>query len=97
MILNDEVLKELIKLEKEVKIKSKRIQEIRDACKTKGSFCTFSFVCSVWEQERTAIAGLQECIAALTKEVLEGHELIKTSRFLLVKVAPLLSKKVKNK
>ena len=85
----DAELEEFLHLQKAVKPMLKRIEEIRSLCKERGSFFTANYVCSVKLQERRGMAGLDECIDALGQELLDKHELIRLSSFLLVYVARL--------
>lgn len=84
--LEDEMLSELIELEEEVKVASKRIHEIREWCKAQGSFCTEFYVCSVQPRSRTGIAALDKVVKALGRDILEEHELISTSSFSVISV-----------
>lgn len=95
MELTDKVLDEYLELQEESKAILKRIDEIREALKEKGSFATYNFVCTVWEQERTGIAGLKEVTSAIGMEILMENDLIRTSRFLMVKVAKIVIKSKK--
>ncbi len=83
----DEMLQELIALEQDVKIKYKRIEEIKAWCKEQGSFATDHHVCSVKEHTRTGLAGLDVVAKALGRDLLEDLDLIRVSQFLTVHVS----------
>lgn len=84
----EQVLAELLLLEQEVKIKSKRIDEIRKWCKEQGSFSTMNYVCVVKPRTRVGLAGLEVVAAAIGQDILEQFNLIKQSTFYMVTVSP---------
>lgn len=83
----NELLEEFVFLQKKIKEIDERLDEIKLYLKTKGSFCTGQYACVVYEQQRRAICGLEEAIIKLGVEQLERLEMIKHSKFLVVKVA----------
>lgn len=83
----DVILHELLVLEADVKVKVKRIDEIKTWCKQQGSFDTEMFVCAVKERSRTGLVSLQKAIDAIGEEILRDNNLIQTSTFLIVMVA----------
>src|SRR5579859_2409608 len=83
----DEVLEELLELEKDVKPKLKRIEEIKSWCKEKGSFHTDKYVCSVQTRTRTCLVSLEKATLALGKTMLESFNLIQESVFKVVSVS----------
>lgn len=83
----DSDLREFIALQTTIKIMQKRLDEIKEVCKERGSFCSNNYTCTVLVQERLALLGLDHVQKALGKEILEKHELIKMSTFQVVKVA----------
>lgn len=85
----DSELRELLLLKEEAKAIKKRVDEITDMCKSRGSFCSEYFVCAVSPQERTGLAGLDEVVAVIGREILDKHDLIRTSTFDVVKVSPI--------
>lgn len=85
----EDELRELLVLMDKVKIMSKRIEEIKDFCKERGSFATKNFVCAVLAQQRVGIAPLKEVIDCFGRETLEKYALIKLSEFQIVKVSSI--------
>lgn len=91
MKLNDAVLKELVELEAKAKELASRIDEIKSACKEKGSFGTANYVCVVSTQSRTGLAGLKDVAAVVGQKILEQNNLIKTTEYKVVKVEAKIS------
>lgn len=87
--VTDADLKELLTLEASVRLMNVRIKEIKEACKQIGSFTTQKHMCAVIEQQRTGLVGLSTVELALGRELLNAHNLIQTTAFLVVKVVPL--------
>lgn len=85
---NDD-LKEYLYLKSTIKTLTKRMNEIGEACKEFGSFCTANYVCAVKEQTRTHLAGLDEVKKFFSEETLKTHGLIKVATFKLLDVAPM--------
>lgn len=85
MKIDNEMLRELFALEQEVRKKQKRISEIKDLCRLKGSFATKEFVCSVSEVSREIIGPTQKVLQVFGREALEKAELIYTSKFVTIR------------
>lgn len=79
--LVESILKEYLQLEEEVKLKKKRLDEIKNWCKCVGSFNTYNYACLIKEQSRTGIVGLERVIAAIGRDILEENNLISVSYF----------------
>lgn len=86
MKITDSILQELLNLESTVKIAQKRIVEIKEACKLKGSFATAYFVCSVYEQSARRLAPLDEVASVVGMDVLVKNNLINQTTYQVVKV-----------
>lgn len=86
MKLNDEILNEFITLNEEIKLKTKRLEEIKEACKQKGSFSTKDFVCSIEVQERLGLPGFNEVIRVIERETLEALNLVRKTKVIIVRV-----------
>lgn len=84
--IND-LLREYIFLKDEIRIKTKRLSEIQTWLKSKGTFSTDLYVCAVKLQTRTGLAGLEVVAEAIGRAILEEHDLIRVSEFLLVNVS----------
>ncbi len=65
MKLSNEVLSEALNLEETIKAAQKRLDEIRDALKEKGSFATKEFVVAVSETSRKQMAGAKIVLETL--------------------------------
>ena len=87
MKITNECLEELITLEESMKIISKRVDELKTACKERGTFSTGMYACVVSEQTRVGLAGMADVISVVGREVLELHGLIRTTTYLTVKVS----------
>lgn len=88
--ITNKILDELMHLEQQSKIIDARITEIRSACKDAGSFSTSKYVCAVTTQTRTGLASLALVETALGRQILEQHNLIKTTEYKTIKVCPKL-------
>lgn len=86
MSAEDLILEEYLKLDREIKEKTKRLEELKEWCKSKGSFATQLFVCALMPRERTSLAPLDEVAAALGKDALERFNLIRRHSFCIVQV-----------
>jgi len=84
--VTEEMLAELVKLEAEIKAAAKRVDEIKAACKEKGTFSTVHYVVVVSEVHQTRLEGLEKVAAVVGRETLEGAGLIKEISFQTVKV-----------
>lgn len=91
-MITEDTLIEFLVLQKQLKTITARIDAIKAEIKDIGSFCTDRYTAAVYEQERTGIAGLQEVAHVFGFEILNKYELIRNSKFLVVKVAPILQK-----
>lgn len=85
----DAMLKELLLLEADVKVKNKRIAEIKEWCREMGSFATDRFLCSVKEHERRGMVGLDKAIQLVGKDTLEEFGLITASTYKTVHVSEI--------
>lgn len=83
----DIILEELVLLEEELKPKVRRLNELKDMFKQRGSFATDIFVCAVNEQTQRRLVSLDKAVAALGKEMLDSFELIQTITFKTVRVS----------
>lgn len=83
----DNMLKELLILEKDVKIKQKRIEDIKKMCKNTGSFSTLNYVCTIKEQQRRSMVGVDKAIDLVGMDYLVSNNLLTLSRFSTVHVA----------
>lgn len=88
LLPTDEELAEFLKLQQEIKQKSRRMDEIRKACKEAGSFCTANHACVVYEQEQRRLIGLEEASSIPgALDFFEKYDMIKVLDFLVVKIA----------
>ncbi len=88
MITKDDLLlQEIVELEAALKPMVRRLKELKEQCKDKGSFATDIYVCSVKEQTRTGLVGLERAIDALGREMLQSFDLIQTVLFKTVHVS----------
>lgn len=83
----DKMLTELIDLERDVRLKSKRIEAIKSWCKEQGSFSTQFHVCSIKEHTRVGLVGLEKVANAIGRDILEDLDLINISQFSTVHVS----------
>jgi len=88
MKLNNDVLLELYTLEQEVKEKQKRISEIKEACKSKGSFSTRDFLCQVKVVDREMIGPSDALVNTFGREALTRLGLTYRSKFVTVQTIP---------
>jgi hypothetical protein len=83
----ERALTELLVLEEAIKPMQKRINEIREWCKSQGSFATDNFVVSVKPRNQVRLVGLKAAIEALGIEILESNGLIQEIEVFLVNVS----------
>ena len=89
MELNDRVLAEYCKLLEEVKSKNRWLEEIKSACKDRGSFATSEYVCTVEKQQRQALPGLDVVCQSIQRDTLEVLGLIKTIQVVTVRIGAI--------
>lgn len=82
-------LEELLELQLNVKMMSRRIEEIKELCKKHGSFCTKKYVCAVYMQSRTGLVGLNEMAKTISIDILVAYNLVKTTTFEVVKISEI--------
>lgn len=87
MKVTNDVLKEAMKLERMIRVASKRLSEIKQDCKDQGSFCTRDFAVSVYDQSAERLAPKDDFFAFYDREDLREKGLLKTSTFQIVKIA----------
>lgn len=85
----DADIAELLLLQQQVKAMTKRIDEIKKACKKAGSFFTAQYTVSVISQSRVGLAGLEEVKEYIHEDILNKYGLIRKSEFLIVKIGQL--------
>lgn len=85
---------EFLLLQDMIKKATKRLEEIKKACKECGSFYTSTYTVSVIDQTRTGIAGLEEVKEFISEDILNKYDLIRTSTFQIVKIGLLPEKKI---
>jgi hypothetical protein len=93
MKLNDELLAEYVALNEEVKAKTKRLEEIKKACKERGSFTTKNFMCAIDVQNRVGLPGLDEVTKHIAKETLMVLGLLRTTSVVSVRITPKVDKR----
>lgn len=93
MIPSDAELEEYLNLTARLKFIQERVDEIKETCKSVGSFSTGKYVCAVTDQERRGIAGLDEVIKALGKDVLYQNGLIRLSVYQVVRVSEIVKRR----
>lgn len=82
----DSELEEFLFLQKLEKQTVKRLTELKDLCKQRGSFCQADYVCTVYEQEQTRLVGLKEAADAIGMQTLIQNDMVKVVSFCIVKV-----------
>ncbi len=87
MKLTTTVLDEYLQLKQDADEISKRLEEIRQACKERGSFSTNSHVCIVSGYTKVAMAPLVDVIHAISVETLQQLGLIREIKIINVRVA----------
>jgi hypothetical protein len=92
-IPSDLELEEYLVLSAKIKFLEQRVSEIKEACKTIGSFSTDKYVCAVTDQERRGIAGLSEVEKALGKDLLYQHGLIRLTVFQVVRISEIVNRR----
>lgn len=83
-------LKEFLELNDTIKQLTKRLDELKEMCRNRGTFHTSRFACVVVEQAQERLAGLSEVCKVYDRGELEMHGLINRSISLIVKVAPMI-------
>ncbi len=83
----EQLLKELIALEKDVKPKLKRIDDIKTMCRNTGSFSTENYVCVVKESVRQAMVSLAKATELIGMEFIQKNNLVTYSKVLTVSVS----------
>lgn len=83
----DEILEEYLHLQERAKPILARIGEIRSWCKSKGSFCTLNYVCSVENRTRIGLISKEEAISIFTEEGVKSLGLLKKSEYELIHVS----------
>lgn len=83
----NDLLEELLRLEKRSKKDLKRISEIKDWCKQQGSFSTNKFVCAVGTRSKTCLISMDEATSRLGFDFIEEYSLAKTVSYLVVNVS----------
>lgn len=63
----DQLMEELLELERNIKPMMARIDEIRDWCKQEGTFSTKNFVCAVKDVTRNQMSGIETVCTILGK------------------------------
>lgn len=86
MELTNEVLQEFIRLNREIKEKTKRLDRIRQACKERGSFVTKDYLCAIETQTRTGLPSLDEVTKYISRDTLQGLGLIRTTPVVSVRI-----------
>lgn len=86
----DAELKEFLELQETIKLLTKRLDEIKEMCRGRGTFHTSRFACVVVEQSQERLAGLGEVCKIYDRGELEMHGLINRTVSLIVKVAPMI-------
>lgn len=86
MKVTDEMLAELVELESRIKAAAKRVEEIKAACKERGTFSTVNYVVIVSEISQTRLEGLEKVSSVIGRETLQSAGLIKEISFQTVKV-----------
>lgn len=86
--ITDALLQELWELERDIKVKELRAHQIKEICKEKGSCTTKHFVCMVEERTRNSMASITKVIDALGRDVLDQYDLIKSTKYLEVRISP---------
>lgn len=81
------MLKELFNLENEVRKRQKRIAEIKDLCKQKGSFSTKEFICSVNEVEREYVGPIEMVLHIFGREAFETAGVLHKTKYLTVRTS----------
>lgn len=94
MTIDDSVLSEFLVLQVSIKKFQQRLDEIKEACREQGSFCTESYSCAIYLQHAVRLVGKEEAEKILGKDTLEELGLLKQHTFTIVKVAPRIPAKV---
>lgn len=87
MIIAEQLLSELLNLEEELKPKIKRLSELKEWCKERGSFATASYICVVKEREQVRLVSLETAVRRLGRETLEMFSMIQIIKFKVVNVS----------
>lgn len=82
----NQILTEFMQLQTVAKQCAKRIDEIKDWCKEKGTFNTNKFVCAVMKRSRTGMVSIEKATKQVGLPFLEANMLIQVSEFEIVQV-----------
>lgn len=83
----NDMLKELLKLQDRTRKDQKRIDEIKAICKKTGSFSTEDYVCAIKYQNRTSLVSLEEAASKLGMNILLQHKLIANTSYAVITVS----------
>lgn len=85
--ITESELQEYMEVVQTIKELEVRKEELKALLTDRGSFCSRNYVCSVTDQSRTGLVGLEHVEKALGRDILEYHELIRITHFKVVKVS----------
>lgn len=89
MDLTNKVLEEYLILQQQIKDGKKILDQVKDACKTRGSFVTKDYACLVDTSHRVGLPGLDEVTRCIQRQTLEALGLIRTTEIVMVKIVSI--------
>ncbi len=86
---SDKQLREFLEIQQRIKDLEKRLGELKQLCKSVGTFSTDNYAVVIVEQTQERLASLQDVVKIFGYTKLQKYGLINAIKFSVVKVSPI--------